>query len=82
MSAAVHRLYALQEADADPFTIPPAPFRLVCSRRDRGVMQPPPTSAEPRCGCGAAHERQPVGWSRERDPPLTSRSKTNINCQK
>jgi hypothetical protein len=25
MSAAVHRLYAIQEADPDPFTIPAAP---------------------------------------------------------
>ncbi len=68
MSAAVHRLYAVQEANADPFAIPPIPFRFVCSSRDRGMMRLPPASADPRCGCGAARERQPVRLSRERDP--------------
>jgi hypothetical protein len=82
MSAAVHRLYTLQEANADPFTIPPPPFRFVCSSRDRGATRPPPISPDPCCGCGAAHERQPVRLSRERDPPATSRSRTNINSQR
>jgi hypothetical protein len=72
MSAAVHWLYALKEANADPFTIPPAPFRFVCSDRDREAMRWRPTSADPRCGCGAAHERQPARLSREREAQPSS----------
>ena len=68
MSAAVHRLYAVQEANADPFAIPSAPSSFACSSRDRGAMRLPPASADLRCGCGAADERQPVRLSRERDP--------------
>jgi hypothetical protein len=40
VSAAALRLYALQEADADPFTISPAPFRFVLAA---GIAE--------RCGC-------------------------------
>jgi hypothetical protein len=68
MSATVHRLYAVQEANADPFAIPSAPSSFVCSSRDRGAMRLAPTAADPRCGCGAADESQPVRLSRERDP--------------
>jgi hypothetical protein len=68
MSAAVHRLYTVQEANADPFAIPSAPLGFVRSSRDRGAMRMPPASAGPRCGCGAARERQPVRLSHERDP--------------
>jgi hypothetical protein len=82
MSAAVHRLYALQEANADPFTIPPAPFRFVCSNRDRDATRPPAIPPDPCCGCGAAHERQPVRLSRVRDPRATYRSRTNINGER
>ena len=42
MSAVVHRLYAVQEVDADPFAIPPAPFRFVCGSTDRRPTRPLP----------------------------------------
>lgn len=82
MSAAVHRLYAVQEATADPFTIPPAPFRFVGSNRDRGATQPPLISPDLSCGCSSAHERQPVRLSRKCDPWDTSRCRTNINSER
>jgi hypothetical protein len=43
VSAVVHWLYAVQEVDADPFAIPPAPFRFVCGSTDRGPTRPLPT---------------------------------------
>lgn len=43
MSAALHWLYAIQEASADPFAIPPAPFRFVVAATRPGADATPPT---------------------------------------
>jgi len=43
VSAVVQRLYAVQEVDADPAAIPPAPFRFVCGSTDRRPTRPRPT---------------------------------------
>ena len=72
MSAAVLRLYALLEANADPFTIPPA-FRVVCRSRDRAASRPPQT---PPCGCGPAHDAYRLICSRAQ-PQEDQRKWTN-----
>jgi hypothetical protein len=43
VSAVVHRLYAVQEASADPFAIPPRRFALSPAACDRGPTRPLPT---------------------------------------
>lgn len=66
MSAALHWLYAIQEASADPFAIPPAPFRFVAAATRPGADATPAYTAH---GCSRSASAVHDGKTRTVERP-------------